>query len=216
MQDGLQPLKTPYFISDNRAYFDTALGFKKTIAQQAAERHAARTPQETQDIQRRWDNNREYHRLIADPDYTDVEYDPKSGGMKARHIGHHLDPNRGYYETDVQNIAYKHGEKVILGNEPKDAYKQKSTEGTWNDNSMEIASAETATPKNIRSALKHCVSKPGAEVAVIYFPNGADLSDIEQGLKLFNGLQNAKGNQWRQFTEIVFISPDGIIKKLRP
>ena len=55
VQDGLQPLKTPYFISDNRAYFDTALGFKKTIAQQAAERHAARTPEQIQDIKDRWE-----------------------------------------------------------------------------------------------------------------------------------------------------------------
>ncbi len=52
---GLSPLGTPYFIRDNRAYYDTAIGLKKTIAQQAAERHAARTPQEIQDIKDRWE-----------------------------------------------------------------------------------------------------------------------------------------------------------------
>ena len=192
----------PYVLRDNSKYIALTNGDTET--------------EQLADFVRRDYNKHTANALAADNNYTDVQYDPKSGGMKATHIGHNFDPHTGHYERSVRDVAYMNGEKVILGNEPSNHYKQKSTEGTWNDRLMEIASAETATPKNIRSALKHCVSKPGAEVAVIYLPNGADLADIEQGLKLFNGLRNATGDQWRQFAEIVFISPEGIIKKLRP
>ena len=33
-------------------------------------------------------NRREYERLVADPNYTDVEFNPKNGALKAIHKGH--------------------------------------------------------------------------------------------------------------------------------
>lgn len=62
--NGLRPLNTPYFIRDNRGYFDRAIGLKKTVAQMAAERHAARTPEDIKRIQDAWNAKLERDRLI--------------------------------------------------------------------------------------------------------------------------------------------------------
>lgn len=63
--NGLRPLNTPYFIRDNRGYFDRAIGLKKTVAQMAAERHAARPPEQIQDILDRWEARKHDPLVIA-------------------------------------------------------------------------------------------------------------------------------------------------------
>ena len=80
---------------------------------------------------------------------------------------------------------------------------------------FEIAGAETATANNIRQALKHCVSKPDAEVAVIFFPNdNFDREFFEKGLAKFNGLKGT--SQYRLFKYIYCIDKEKIILTKKP
>ncbi len=210
----------PYFLRDNAKYTKTIKTKggskqnqrKKSIEEIAAERHAAR---DVTDIQRKWSNNREYHRLRTDVNYQDVEFDYNTGGLKATHIEHNFDRKRGVYEKRVLQIGYSHGDAVILEKEDHTKYKQRNTEGFYNNRLFEIAGAENGTPRNIRNALKHCASKPDAEIAIIYFPNGATAFEISAGLKAFNGLKGKRG-QWRLFYEIIFMDDKGIKKRYRP
>lgn len=113
------------------------------------------------------------------------------------------------YEKRVLQIGYSHGDAVILEKEDHTKYKQRNTEGFYNNRLFEIAGAENDTPRNIRNALKHCASKPDAEIAIIYFPNGATAFEISAGLK-------GKRGQWRLFYEIIFMDDKGIKKRYRP
>ena len=56
---------------------------------------------------------REYERLKNDPNYKDVEFDEKTGGLKGTHIGH----NNHEEENKCQSILYEWGHKVILRDE---------------------------------------------------------------------------------------------------
>lgn len=210
----------PYFLRDNEKYTKTVKTpggnkqnqRKKSVEEIAAERHAVR---DVADILRKWNNNREYHRLRTDVNYRDVEFDYNTGGLKASHIEHNFDRKRGVYEKSVQQIGYSHGDSVILEKEDHTKYKQRNTEGFYNNRLFEIAGAENGTPRNIRNALKHCASKPDAEIAIIYLPNGATAFEISAGSKAFNGLKGKRG-QWRQFYEIIFMDDKGIKKRYRP
>lgn len=73
-------------------------------------------------------SRREYERLKDDPDYRDVHFDPKTGGVKATHIGHNgHDPNdkkrffgnmtKEDLENECQNVAYRLGHRFVLRNE---------------------------------------------------------------------------------------------------
>ena len=121
----------PYFITDNRAAVEAALRSekpKRTIAEIAAERHAKRDAAE---IQRRWNNNRTYHRLSADPNYRDVEFDYATGGLRAthiRHITHEREKDTKYFaeqlssgqlEKECQEVLFKAGKSCILLEEGK-------------------------------------------------------------------------------------------------
>lgn len=117
------------------------------------------------DIKRREENRKEYERLKKDPDYTNVEYDGKTGGVKAEHIGHidhHDDKEEHFFrymtndgkgltstqlERYCQAIIFRSGHKAILRNE-----KTKSTNGDQlpaldlelDTKIMDIASVTTA------------------------------------------------------------------------
>lgn len=135
-----------------------------------------------------------------DPDYRGVEFNTENGGLKATHIRHSFDKYKGWYETEVQDIGFRHGHSVILQEEIHTRQWVKNTEGLWDGMTCEIAGAETCTSQNVRNALKHCAAKPGADVAIIFFPNECDLSIIHQGIARYNGLRNT--NQWRKFSRL--------------
>ena len=82
--------KLPYFIADNRDTVKKILeGGSGSDGNRAEKAEAARIEA----------NRREYERLKADPSYTDVEFNPKNGGLKASHVGHNFDKNGGKYGT---------------------------------------------------------------------------------------------------------------------
>jgi intein/homing endonuclease len=80
----------PYFLRDNTAKVDgiLAVGDKPTPLEIAAQRHAARTPEQIADLQRWSNNHTEYFRLKADKNYKNVEFNPANGGLRATHIKH--------------------------------------------------------------------------------------------------------------------------------
>lgn len=158
----------------------------------------------------RIENRKLYRKYMNDPNYKDVVFDEESGGMKATHIQHSLDPNKGFYETTVQDVGCKNGHSVILQKEPQNVYKTKVCEGLWDGMKFEIAGAETAKPTNIRNALKHCAGKPGTNVAVLLFPNkDFDKIKFNEGLSRYNGLKGT--SQYVDLDYIYCINDDKII-----
>ena len=186
--------KLPNFLKDNEGYWKTS----KATEESRLER-----------------NRKEYERLKADQSYKDVKFDEKTGGVKATHVGHNFDRHKGWYETTVQEVGYKAGHSVILEKEPQNEFKKRSTEGLWDGQKFEIAGAETATPNNIRNALKHCASKPNTEIAVLLFPNdNFSAEKFEEGFAKFSGLK--KTSQYKKFKLIYCISKQGIMQTKKP
>lgn len=152
-----------------------------------------------------------YARCKTNKDYMNVALNYPTWGVKATHRGHNFDKRKGWYETAVQNAGYNAGHRVILEDEPQDVFKQKSCEGLWNGDKFEVAGAETATPNNIRNALKHCADKPDCKVAVVFFPNkkAVSMEAIRSGISKYTGLKHT--NQYREFARIYFIAGEEII-----
>ena len=156
-----------------------------------------------------------YNILSQDKNYKDVAYDKFSGGLKATHIGHNFDHLRGNYEETVQDVGYRNGHAVILDAEPQNIYKKKSCEGVWDGLPVEVAGAENATASNIRNALKHCASKPDAQIAVLFFPNGKFSSEnFNTGYAMFSGLQGT--SQYKKFNLVYCIQGDKIVQTKKP
>lgn len=152
-----------------------------------------------------------YRQYRDDANYKDVKMNWNNGGMMATHNGHNFDKDKGWYETEVQNVGMGKGHWVILEKEVHSEYQKKNTEGLWDDLIMEIAGKETATSNNIRDGLKHCATKPNCEVAVLFFPNNNFKKDIFlEGLHKYNGLKNDP-NQWKKFNKIICISNKEIV-----
>lgn len=193
----------PYFIADNKKVVENILkGGSGTNKNSKDDAEAARIEA----------NRREYERLKVDPNYTDVEFNPKNGGLKATHIEHNFDGNKGWYEQHVQTTGYQNGHSIILEKEIHTIKNKRNVEGLFDGQSFEIAAAETGIANNIRNALKHCASKPGCKVAVVFFPdeNKVDMSLIRVGLKKYFGLRGNQ-NQFNDFDHIYFMTSNRII-----
>ena len=162
--------------------------------------------QEEQRIAR---NKAEYERLVKDKNYTDVEFNPDNGGLKAVHIGHNFDKLGGKFEKEVLEIGFNTGNKVILGDER--GTDSKHVEGSWNDMPMEVSGKNGRSTNNIKKGLIHCAEKPGCQVAVIYFyENRFDQKVFEDALRRYVGLKNAEGH-WTAFEEIICMQDGKIV-----
>ena len=155
-----------------------------------------------------------YARYKTNEDYMNVALNYITWGVKATHRGHNFDKRKGWYETAVQDAGYNAGYRVILEDEPQDVYKQRSCEGLWDGCKFEVAGAETATPNNIRNALKHCASKPDCDVAVVFLPNEFANNEIREAIRKYEGLRGT--TQWRKFAYVYFINAKGIVYDYRP
>lgn len=145
-----------------------------------------------------------YLKYKEDPEYKDVEFNEKTGGVKAIHKEHNLDDKKGFYELNAQNAGYYNGHSVILEKEDHATLNKKNTEGLWDGLKFEIAGAESAKDNNIRNALKHCAKKEEAEIAVLYFPNEFNLQNFYDGLAKYNGLKGT--TQYREFKKIYLVT----------
>lgn len=153
------------------------------------------------------ERRRLYDRLRRDPDYTDVAFDPKTGGLKATHVRHNFSKSVGSRgELAVQEVGFREGHAVILGDESS-GFNVKVTDGTWDGKPMEIATMQTGTSSNVRNALKHCADKQDAKVAVLYC--NQEVCEFEKGLIRYYGLKGTP--QWRQFDAVVLIHNKGVV-----
>lgn len=91
-------------------------------------------------------------------------------------------------------------------------YKKKSCEGLWDGRKFEVAGAETATPNNIRNALKHCASKPDCEMAIVFFQKYYSDALLEDGIGKYFGLKGT--SQYSEFKKIVCIHDGKIVKEI--
>lgn len=148
--------------------------------------------------------------------YIDIAFNENNGGLKATHINHTFDTEKGWYEKRVQEVGYLNGYEVILENECHNILNFRNTEGTWDGMPFEIASAETATPNNIKGALKHCAKKLTTMVAVIFFPNGYEEKNFYKGYNKYKGLEKLNDNQYKKFNIIFLIDNNGILKIIKP
>lgn len=82
------------------------------------------------DTTRKEFNRTIYNRLKEDKNYTDVEFNETTGGVKATHIGHNTHPNDNvrYFngtltgddlEREFMQLAFESGHSVIFNNESK-------------------------------------------------------------------------------------------------
>ena len=118
------------------------------------------------------DRYKDYIKLKNDKDYTDVVFDRHTGGLKATHIKHKFDKQKGYYEKEVRDILFKNGDKIVLENEFGFG---KKIEGYYNNIPTEIKTLENNNPRTIRKRIAQSVEK-GAEISVLYFPKGFELN----------------------------------------
>ena len=185
----LFPPKHPYFKAPEDA--------KQVIEQQAAERTEHYT---------------EYERLKGDPNYTDVEYDPVTGGVRASHVEHNFNAVGGKYELEAQLAGFRAGHIVIFGPENNSEYHKRHTEGTWNGLQFEVAGRETATTNNIKRGLEHCADKKGTQIAVLDFPNGGfTLEKFDIALRRYMGLEKLNDGQFLRFKKIICVQKGQIV-----
>lgn len=185
----LFPPKHPYFKAPEDA--------KQVIEQQAAERTKHYT---------------EYERLKGDPNYTDVEYDPVTGGVRASHVEHNFNAVGGKYELEAQLAGFHAGHIVIFGPENNSEYHKRHTEGTWNGLQFEVAGRETATTNNIKRGLEHCADKKGTQIAVLDFPNGGfTLEKFDIALRRYMGLEKLNDGQFLRFKKIICVQKGQIV-----
>lgn len=131
------------------------------------------------EIGRNWtreENYQEYLRLTADPDYTDVTFDEKSGGVSAVHKEHCFDKQmgpfgcrRGQYELDVAEILRKNGYRILLESEYPKGKRVKAFDALIGGKAAEIKTIESDGRWTIRTKI-HMAIKQGAEILVLYYP----------------------------------------------
>jgi len=150
-------------------------------------------------------NLNEYNRLKSDKNYIDVAYNKENGGLKATHIDHSFDPNKGKYEKEIQKIGFKHGNSVILGAEKGDPKGKRYADGLWNDKRFEVGTSLGEGKNNVKSILNHARDK-WAKVAIVYFPNEKIYSyeRLQNGVKKYNGQTNYR------FEQIIYIVNENI------
>ena len=154
-----------------------------------------------------------YLKFREDPNYNDVKFDSRSGGMKATHKDHNFAKVGGAYEKEVQEVGYKNGHAVILGAESSKLYGIKQTDGSWDFVPMEISGTKSGSVNNIKKKLSHCASKK-ADVAVLYFPNGTySDSNFSRAMDMFNGLKKSNPKQYRAFKRVICIHNGKVLEK---
>lgn len=181
----LFPPKHPYYKASNDA--------KKTIEEVARYEH----------------NKAIYERLKNDNNYTDVEFDEATGGVKATHIGHNLDKVGGKYEQDALIAGVKAGNVVILENEKGEG---RHTEGLWDGALFEVAGCQAGSANNILRGLKHCASKRETEFAVIVLPNSDfDKVIFETAIRRFKGLEKLNDGQYLKIKKIICVHNQEVV-----
>lgn len=154
----------------------------------------------------------EYEQLKADPNYTNVEFDPATGGVMASHVEHNFNAIGGKYELEAQLAGFRAGHVVIFGPEDNSIFNKRHTEGTWDGLQFEVAGRETATTNNIKRGLEHCADKKSTQIAVLDFPNGGfTLDKFNTALRRYMGLEKLNDGQFLRFKKIICVQMGQIV-----
>lgn len=133
------PGKQERIFPEKHPYFPKGCGdcdYKLSYNKDNPDCQACRTLLKNTDnvMKRMVENRKEYERLKKNPDYKDVEYDDKNGGVKAEHVGHidHEKEDARFFkdmtkdgngltstqlERYCQDNLFRSGHKAILRNE---------------------------------------------------------------------------------------------------
>ena len=124
----------------------------------------------------REENFQEFIRLRNDPDYYDVTFDEKSGGVSAIHKEHQFDKTvgpfgykRGLYERIVLTALRKHGHRIILNKEDSGLYLIKTCDGFLDGKTAEIKTIEGDGKWAIRTKIE-VARKQNASCIILFFP----------------------------------------------
>ena len=160
-------------------------------------------------------NRKEYHRLLNDSNYTNVQFNEKTGGLLAVHRYHYFDPTigifgipRGDYERLTSEMLYDYGMSVILKSELS-GYKIKTPEGLLNGKLFDIKGIEGTGKNNIINNLKGA-SKKEVEAIVLYYHDKNLFSEKQ----LIEGYQFYLRNSHRKNIQHVYYIVDGKLYSL--
>ena len=146
--------------------------------------------------QQREENYQEYLRLLNDPNYYDVSYDNRSGGVSAVHKDHQFDSQIGTFgikKGENEKISVKilrdRGHAVILESE-KAPDGIMSPDGSIDGIIMDIKAVEGLGKWAIKDKL-HIAARQGASYVVLYFHDKRLFSNerIEDGLVKYSNDQ---------------------------
>lgn len=127
----------------------------------------------------REENFQEYLRLLKDPNYHDVTFDEKSGGVSGVHREHTFDKQlgpfgckRGQYETDAISSLRKEGHLIILESEYPKGEGIKNCDAKLDGFPAEIKAIERIARWTIRTKITNAI-KQGATVVILYYPDAS-------------------------------------------
>ena len=150
--------------------------------------------------QQREENYQEYLQLLDNPDYYDVTFDEKSGGVSAVHVNHIFDKqigpwgySRGQYEKHVASVLKEDGRVIILQSERNEIPNQKAFDAIVDTFNAEIKTIEGDGSWAVATKI-YLAAKQNADMAILYFPDASLFSHerVEEGWSRFlAGKQNA-------------------------
>lgn len=174
----------PYFIKDNRGYYDSAFATKSPTPLQVAEqRHAQRTPEQAQAIRDRWmyrrmrrkeieDNRKEYLNTVGEHLY----FDDRRGGyviadneryaqrLKSNQERSKFDKERGMCE-----VLATYGKRVFM---LKEDVRVSSPDILLDSKAAELK--KLSSHNNIVKEAKDAIRKKNAEIVVFEFEQNTD------------------------------------------
>ena len=169
--------------------------------------------------QQRDENFQEYLRLLNDPNYYDVTFDEKSGGVSAIHKNHQFDKKIGPF--GIKRGAYEHTAITILRNNNTRIRKNRSwlskqCDGFVYYSSMEIKTVEGEGRWAIRTKI-YDAAKQGADVVVLLFPNKNlyNLERVLEGWKMYEEVR-IRNIDWPSISSIMVIVEQNLIEIEKP
>ena len=163
--------------------------------------------------QQREDNFQEYLRLRQDPNYYDVTFDDKSGGVSAIHREHVFDKQegpfgckRGDYEKNVATILREASHFIVLVSEKPIGKGIKRHDAILDGLFTEIKTIEGAGRWSVRTRIGLSL-KQRASVLILYYPSKVLFykNRIEEALQICNANLS-----------IIIIVEDKIVETIKP
>lgn len=205
----------PYFIRDNQSKVTEILENPVTFSNDDS-----KSAEEKARIEA---NRKEYERLKADPNYKDVEFNPRNGGLKATHEYHqkHENDKTLYFgeftsyelELRAQNILFTNGHSCIFESEVvygKDNNMTRCLDTTTDGERVDIKSIT----KNGKNTLKNAIRDKKAQLREFNEINNTDFHTLilyYHDPSMFNEDKVRKliGETFKKF--ICLLEPDKVI-----